>query len=165
LDALEGQETEALTVERMRRHKEDMFRLLLETAEESDLDELSEPIMAMLEQQFETPDVERLRGAVVAWEEDLVADMAVSEAIGGDSFFHHIEMPGILVDTNAFEVVGNRASWQFDAHALDLADMEMWVESRVSNPTAVWISAIAALAIVVLLVVSAVRGRAARMAG
>ncbi len=46
------------------------------------------------------------------------------------TFIHSVQMPGIIQQTNATSITGNRAEWKFEGSAFQYCDYEMNVESR-----------------------------------
>ncbi len=77
-----------------------------------------------------------------------------------DEFTNVLSMPGLITDTNAGAVTGNRVTWKFGADGLLIGDHEMWVTSRVVNWWMVGISGFVFLLVIVFLVVGALsRGR------
>ena len=46
---------------------------------------------------------------------------------------NHVEMPGLVMDTNAETIEGNKVSWDINSNRLLFEDYEMWVESRTVN--------------------------------
>ncbi len=55
----------------------------------------------------------------------------VTEDLGDDKFTVTVEMPGVIIGSNADEVNGTRATWTFDGNRLRDADLELLVSSRV----------------------------------
>ncbi|MBN2411190.1 hypothetical protein JXQ31_05810 [candidate division KSB1 bacterium] len=57
--------------------------------------------------------------------------------IGLNDYSSHVIMPGLIIDTNAKTVEGNKVSWEIAPKSFLLSDYEMFVESRVVNKWAV----------------------------
>jgi hypothetical protein len=68
------------------------------------------------------------------------------------SFINEVIMPGIILNTNASAIEGNKVLWNFSAERFHYADLIMTVESRTTNLWAVVITAIACTVIIVLLI-------------
>jgi len=161
LEAAGQREAIPPSLEALRTHKEELFQALMNTFEEIDFEEIVVPTLQTIGRVMEVEDVTPLRPAVEAFEAGFLEYEAISEVAGGESYDNTVVMPGLLVGTNAPEVVGNRVTWRFDAGDLDFGPIEMWVESRVTNRTAVWLAAFAAVLLLVLLVVGVIRRRSA----
>jgi len=57
--------------------------------------------------------------------------------IGLNEYSSHVILPGLIIDTNAKTVEGNKVSWEIDPKKFIFTDYEMTVESRVVNRWAV----------------------------
>ena len=79
-----------------------------------------------------------------------------------DDYVINISMPGLIIDTNAKNVEGNQVSWgdeDGDEIRIFYIGHEIWVESRIVNWWAVYISAAIVLLLLVSIVASLRRGR------
>ncbi len=63
--------------------------------------------------------------------EDVIGEIGLNE------YSSHVFMPGLIIDTNAKTVEGNKVSWEINPKNFLLTDYEMFVESRVVNKWAV----------------------------
>jgi len=78
-------------------------------------------------------------------------------ALDTESYVNEIIMPGLIFDTNASTVEGNKAVWKFDGKRLFWENYVLRVESRVANPWAIWVTAGLFLAALAVLTVSFIR--------
>lgn len=72
-------------------------------------------------------------------------------AIFMDSYSQTVEVPGLITETNAKSVTGNKVSWNINSDQFFFDDYEMKVESRVVNIWAFLISGILVFAAIILL--------------
>ena len=63
-----------------------------------------------------------------------------------NDYTNHVIMPGLIIDTNAKTVEGNKVSWEIDSKRFLFADYEMIVESRVVNRWAVVVTILMVIA-------------------
>ena len=59
-----------------------------------------------------------------------------------------VEMPGLILDTNAKNVQGNTVGWEIDQGYYFVYDYPMWVESRVVNWWAIVVTALVLVALI-----------------
>ncbi len=67
-----------------------------------------------------------------------------------DSYSQTVEMPGLITETNAISVTGNKVSWKVNGDKFIFQDYEMRVESRVVNQWAFIASGIFILLVLIL---------------
>jgi hypothetical protein len=77
--------------------------------------------------------------------------------IDADSYSHQVIMPGLILNTNASSVEGNKAVWKPKGRQFFWVDYVMRVESRVVNRWAIWVTAALLLAVLAALAVSLIR--------
>ena len=90
-----------------------------------------------------------------------------SESLLGDAFGPEygyndqnvVEMPGLILDTNGEQIEGNRVTWDTGNEQYFVYDYVMWVESRMVNRWAIWVSGGLLVLILAGIVVSFVRQR------
>jgi hypothetical protein len=70
---------------------------------------------------------------------------------GGD-YVNEVVMPGIVLNTNAKTVEGNKVVWHFNGDKFSLMDYTMTVESRIANPWATYATGGVLIVIVALLI-------------
>jgi hypothetical protein len=75
----------------------------------------------------------------------------------GGSYINEVEMPGIILNTNASSVEGNKVSWKLSDEKFLYNDYMMTVESRVANPWVTYITGGVLIALVALLMVPRLR--------
>ncbi|MEJ2596052.1 MAG: hypothetical protein P8100_13235 [bacterium] len=76
-----------------------------------------------------------------------------------EGYTQQVVMPGLLIETNSKQVVGNLVSWKEEGFPMILFDHEIFAESRTVNYTGFIISGIILLALVFLLSYSAFRSK------
>ncbi len=76
-----------------------------------------------------------------------------------EGYTQQVMMPGLLIETNSKQVVGNQVSWKEEGFPMILFDHEIYAESRTVNYTGFIISGIILLALVFLLSFSAFRSK------
>ena len=126
--------------------------------EELDLDDLT-PAMLDIMRDVYGKDPTSLEPALRAWEEDLMAYLEGTSGLGEEDYTFHVRMPGLLVDTSARKVEGNRASWDLDPDVLHFTGFEMYAMSRVSNTWALWVTGLLLLLAAGAAVLSTLRRR------
>lgn len=70
----------------------------------------------------------------------------------GDNYTNEVIMPGLLINTNANTVEGNKVTWEFGALQYFASNFEMVAESRIVNRWAIVLSGVIALVLLVLLI-------------
>jgi hypothetical protein len=75
----------------------------------------------------------------------------------GDSYNNIVAMPGLIVDTNADQVEGNRVFWEIKSRKFIDTEYPMWVESRIVNRWAVLLTILLILVPVAFSIYSAVK--------
>jgi hypothetical protein len=78
-----------------------------------------------------------------------------------DEFTVNVIMPGLIANTNANNIEGNKVSWKEFINYCYYGDYEMWVESRVVNWWAVILSGVIVLALLVGMITAVFRRRRA----
>ena len=142
-----------LTPEILVAGKEEFYQALIPATEETDDDELTPVILKIGKEIYETEAVELLIDSIEEFNQDLLEYMAFDEKATDESYKYIIVMPGLIYDSNSSEIQWNSVTWEFSPSDFSYADYEMWVESRVTNRTAVWISVILLIFLVTLAVV------------
>jgi hypothetical protein len=75
---------------------------------------------------------------------------------GGD-YINEVVMPGIVLNTNANTVEGNKVVWHFNEDKFTFISYTMNVESRIANPWATYATGAAVIVLVVFLMVPRLR--------
>lgn len=92
--------------------------------------------MAVLESVLHTSAVAQLRQPLAEAIEEWMKDYEERSVIAG-TYTNAVVMPGIILNTNAQNVDGNRVKWTFSDDQLSMMDVSMEVESRVVNVWAI----------------------------
>ncbi|MFC2084808.1 hypothetical protein ACFLS9_07105 [Bacteroidota bacterium] len=66
----------------------------------------------------------------------------------GSNFKHYIDMPGLIISTNAESIEGSVAGWTFNSENFTYIDYKMKVESRVTN---IWMMILTGAIVLILL--------------
>ena len=82
---------------------------------------------------------------------DKKAELLVN-IIGMDFYVQTVEMPGLIIETNAPSISGNTVNWNVDVMSFLFQDFEMLVESRVVNTWAFIVAGIMLLTLIVVLI-------------
>ncbi len=108
-------------------------RLFLEFQKK--LEGLDEPskLSALLERFFPIRQVRLLRPFLFDLYKNVEKQWDFLSQLGSDTYRHEVVLPGLLMDTNAATVEGNRASWKFDGERMLWEDYELHAESRTVN--------------------------------
>ena len=72
-------------------------------------------------------------------------------------YINEVVMPGIILNTNANTIEGNKVSWKFDDKKFCATDYTMTVESRIANPWATYVTGGVLIVIVALLMLPRLR--------
>jgi hypothetical protein len=75
----------------------------------------------------------------------------------GGSYINEVVMPGIILNTNAHAVEGNKVSWKFDEEKFLYVDHTMIVESRIANPWVTYATGGVLIVLVALLMLPRLR--------
>jgi hypothetical protein len=83
-------------------------------------------------------------------------DMAALEKVFEmESYRIHVEVPGLITETNSLTLKGNQVSWAVTVQSFLLRDYEMVVKSRVVNVWAFWVAGSVLLLLVIVLILKA----------
>jgi hypothetical protein len=157
LDGASGLNDPDLTPDVLTAEKEELYATLIPAAEESYLEELTPVILETCEKVYGTDAVNRLRPQAEEFEQKFneFSDFTVKAA--EESYKHTVIMPGLIYDTNASDVQWNSVTWNLGPGDFSYAEYEMWVESRTTNRTAIWLTVIVIAALLALLVLTLLR--------
>lgn len=107
-------------------------------------------------------------GSVLEWEDRIAQSIGRIEGklehwifpgVSPDEFHNVLIMPGLIVDTNAGSIEGNRVTWDFGGDRFSVLDYTMWVESRVVNMWAMGLTGGIVFVLIVLLLLGTIRSR------
>lgn len=107
------------------------------------------------EEVLKSSDIHKVRGGNEAVFNELEDKFHALDDVLLDEFVNTVTLPGLLTDTNAGAVTGNRVSWEFGVGDLLIGDYEMWVTSRRVNWWMVGIGGFVVLLTVVFLTIGA----------
>jgi hypothetical protein len=79
------------------------------------------------------------------------------DRISKNTYRSSVVMPGLILNTNASSLEGNRASWKDYIAIAYFQDFEMWVTTQVINWWAIAVTAVVALGGLILLLIAAFR--------
>lgn len=142
-----------LTPEILIAGKEEFYQALIPATEERDDAGLMQVVLEIGAEIYGTDAIEQLKASIEEFDRDLLEYLAFDEKATDESYKYTIVMPGLIYDSNSSEIQWNSATWKFNPADFSYADYEMWVESRVTNRTAVWISVILLIILVTVAVV------------
>ncbi len=141
-----------LTPEILEESKERLYAGLVPAVEEIDEEDFVPFIMGVTEEVFGTARVSLLRPKMEEFARSLESYMEFMEDLTEETYGHSVSMPGLITGSNADEEELNSVSWEISPYTLQYTGVEMWVESRVSNRLAVWVSIILAVALLTVAV-------------
>ncbi len=104
---------------------------------------------AVLREVLQTAAVEKLRAPLARAISDAVNDYEIRNSIAG-KYTNSVVMPGVILETNAGDVSGNRVTWTFSEDQLSMMDLAMRVESRVVNVWAIVVTGVVVLGLLAL---------------
>lgn len=145
-----------LTAEMIQTGKPDLYNAIL------DLDDNELDIDRILESCAEAIDnstILKLRSDMVPVVDKINRTQEFLIDIHWASYLNSVVMPGLILDTNAEIIEGNRVTWEFKGRHFLWRDQEMWVESRMVNRWAIWVSVIVFILFAGLMIVSVVYKR------
>ena len=148
-----------LPVELIRQRKQELFEAIGEMDLEESADAYLAALLSACEKALETTAIRRLEDDIAPFAESLAAYFHMAEKMIGEEYENTVVMPGLILDTNAPELEGNRVTWTFDADDFHYRDREMWVESRIVNRTMIAITAFVLLLLMAALIAGALTAR------
>ncbi len=126
---------------------------------EIDDENLLDSLITICEYTFQTPGVWKLLGRGNDTFRELKNKLAAFEIVWTEGYTNELLMPGLIVDTNAETVEGNKVVWEVEIGKFFLRDFEMWAESRIVNRWAVPVTAVIVVVICIGLVITVFRRR------
>jgi hypothetical protein len=106
-------------------------------------------ILSLINEVFNSVNVYKLKSDVERISNDI--NQKISSREIRYKFTNEIIMPGIILNTNAVILEGNKVTWNIPSERFQYADFIMTVESRSTNVWAIILTAGLCLAIVILL--------------
>jgi hypothetical protein len=78
---------------------------------------------------------------------------------GSDNYNNAVIMPGLILETNASELAGNKVTWRISSDRLKVGPLEMSVESRIVNTCAFIVTGVIVLFLIAGIVFFGIRAR------
>lgn len=116
----------------------------------------TEELMKYMGKVLGTKSVWKLRNGIDDIVKSILEKMDHFSTANG-SFKNEVVIPGIILNTNAKTVEGNKVIWEFDEDRFCYEDFTMTVQSRVVNVWAFVVSGIVVLVVIVLLILPKLR--------
>lgn len=132
----------SITAEAVSSRKEEFFRKVT-TLEKGDIDIM----IPILNEMFNTNEASLLRNDLREVNSRIEKKIELMGRAEGD-YENEVTLPGIIVNTNAGALVGNKAIWNFNADKYLIRDFEMYAESRELNTSFLLGSGIAVLLLI-----------------
>ena len=138
--------------------KERFYDLLIPAADESDMEEeLVGVIMDVAGEVYGTVEVSPLRPTVEAFGQEFLRHSEFMGNLAEEGFEHVVTMPGVVTSSNADEENLNTVSWEIEPSVFQYLGADLWVESRVPNRVAVWITIVLAAGVLAIAIIAIVR--------
>ncbi|HOI29235.1 MAG TPA: hypothetical protein PLZ15_05675 [Melioribacteraceae bacterium] len=110
----------------------------------------TQSIMRSIKNIYKITRVEYLSAAIERIMQNINNGLEFMGGADGD-YINEVIMPGIILNTNADALEGNKAGWKFNEKRFFYSDFSMTIESRIINMWAIYITAGFVLLIVLLL--------------
>ena len=122
-----------LTPEFIESQKEALYKAISTDYEFLDEVPICSQMLEKYEEVLKSSDVRKIRAQDEEVFLQLEDKFRAWENVILDEFTNTVTLPGLITDTNAGTVTGNRVMWKFGAGDLLIGDYEMWVTSRRVN--------------------------------
>ena len=140
LQAVKKLNDPSLTPEIVASKKEELFKML------DSIKGSNDALLLGLENFYKTNAVYKIKSDIENSFKDIEKKAErMFEAVG--SYSNIVTMPGLLLNTNAEKIEGNKVSWEFSSKMFEVTNIEMKAESRVMNTWALLVSAVLVLLI------------------
>jgi hypothetical protein len=118
--------------------KEVLFSSLMNAIDKSDseLDDLLKECEAV----FNSKSVWKLKSDLDNCQKSIQLKLEFSFAVAEDSYANKVIMPGLLIDTNSFNIEGNQVMWEIEHGQFFNKDFEMKVVSRITNTWTIYVT-------------------------
>jgi hypothetical protein len=143
-----------LTLEIIESKKDTLFQAVVEATSGDDSDE---KIAGACYKVFRTDAVWKLKDDLVRSLKQIENTIESIPSMGEDAFTHTVQMPGLIMDSNAREIEGNTASWSYKGERAAYLDYAMWVQSRIVNRWSIYVTILILAVIGLIFLVSAIR--------
>ncbi len=111
----------------------------------------TEELMKYMEKVLGTKSIWKLRDGIDNIVKSILEEMNHFSSANG-SYKNEVTMPGIILNTNAKTIEGNKVVWEFNENRFCYEDFTMTVQSRAVNVWAFIVSGVIVIAVVVLLI-------------
>jgi hypothetical protein len=143
-----------LTTETLRVRKDSLFALIRRLDnEKSDKFDDGQKMFRFLEAFYQNKAIRKWSDALGKTMKDIKRKEEFLLELDGNSYVNEVIMPGLILDTNASSVEGNKVLWKLKSNQFYWEDYQMRVESRVVNRWAIWVTAGILLSIITGLVI------------
>ena len=140
-----------LTPEQIQSKKESLFNNIMDLDyEEREVDK----VLQACEESLKNPSVWKLKPKMTKVTDELKRKQDLMFETHFTDFTNSVIMPGLIIDTNAETIEGNKVTWDIAGRHFLWRDYEMWVESRVVNVWAIGVSVLVFLFMAVLMVMA-----------
>jgi len=136
--------------------KDVLFQAIIDATSE---DYSDEKIVTACYDVFQTDAVWKLGEDIIQSLKHIEKMIESTPSMGEDAFTHVVQMPGLIIDSNAKEIEGNTVSWLYRGERAAYMDYEMWVQSRIVNRWSIYATIILLVIIGLVLLISAIRHR------
>jgi len=111
----------------------------------------TEELIVYLEKVLGTKSVRKLKNGIKNIVKTILNQMSRFSSVSG-KYSNEVTMPGIILNTNAKTIEGNKVIWEFDENRFCYEDFTMTVQSRAVNVWAFIVSGVVVFAVVILLI-------------
>ncbi len=150
-------EAATLTAADFEERKDIFFGDMYRAVEESDLD--VDTFMRSAASSMQNPDILQLKEKMMPVWEDIEERIAFMHSVEEDSYIFKVEMPGLIIETNADGIEGNRGLWNVHHSQFLNEEYVLEITSRVPNIKALIVTGVLGLAAVIILVIPIFRRR------
>jgi len=146
-----------LTLEDLEAGKERFYEVLIPAADDADDEEIAELVLETAGEVYGSTGVARLEPAMEAFESEFLRYTEFVGNLAEEGFEHIVTMPGVITASNGEEEDLNRVTWEIESSRIQYLGADLWVESRVPNRLAVWITILLAIGVLTIAIVTIVR--------
>ncbi len=141
-----------LTPEVIRSKRDQLLGIIQESEPES-----ADHFINQLEEVLGTLAVRKLEGEIKSIYKDVEYKLEYMSNFFTTDFTSSVIMPGLLIDTTAPTVEGNKATWNFESGRFYIFDFQMFALSRVVNKWTFIVTVVICVGAILLLILSIVR--------
>jgi hypothetical protein len=156
LDKVQKRDIPGLTEAMIQSKKDELFQAIIEATSE---DYSDNKIIKACYDVFQTDAVWELKEDIIGSLKRIEKTIESTPAMGEDAFTHVVQMPGLIIDSNAGKIEGNTVAWFYRGEKAAYLDYEMWVQSRMVNRWTIYATIMLLVVIGLILLLSAIRHR------